>query len=400
MSLVNDMLRDLDNRRKESGGSASTVKLTPAPEIASDIGRKPIALYFVIALLIGAGVIVWFWTQQNSDGSTRQLEIAPIVVNNTTEIPINDEESVSTPQQSITPQELDVADSENIETNTQPIAEQFSEDSVSETLAENQQFPATENQTQAADRSVALSEDTLTSIQSDNNVEANFFEDGLASNDLTEDGGTEIVDLSDSPAQEVKNAAELTPEEYDLLAVQEALRLIAENKNPEAYLVLEEQIRDNRYAHQSRETYAKLLFNEGNLLGAYELNEAGLMLSPNHPGFKKVKARILIADGQLDAAVDLLLSRAPEVGEDLEYHDILATAQFASRDYEGALISYTELVQSDQSQGKWWYGFAASQDSLGNAVAARQAYTQAVQQPNLSASLRRRSQERLASLSQ
>ena len=56
-------------------------------------------------------------------------------------------------------------------------------------------------------------------------------------------------------------------------------------------------------------------------------------------------------------------------------------------------------MQQDQSQGKWWYGYAASQDSLGNIRAARQAYNRAVQQASLSPNLRRRSQERLAALS-
>ena len=208
------------------------------------------------------------------------------------------------------------------------------------------------------------------------------------------------VNLSAAPTEEVKRGATLTPEEQDVLAVQDALRLIADNKSTAAYALLEKQIMDNRYAHQSRETYAKLLLNEGNLLGASQLADSGLALSANHAGFKKIKARLLIAQGLLDEAVNLLITRAPEVSKDLEYHDILATAQLASRDYEGALISYTGLVQQDQSQGKWWYGFAASQDLLGNSNAARQGYSQAVRMPNLSANLRRRSQERLALLGQ
>ena len=67
----------------------------------------------------------------------------------------------------------------------------------------------------------------------------------------------------------------------------------------------------------------------------------------------------------------------------------------ASRDYQGALISYTDLVRQDRTQGKWWYGFAASQESLGNRQAARQGYNLAMQQSNLSPNLRRRVQERL-----
>jgi MSHA biogenesis protein MshN len=219
--------------------------------------------------------------------------------------------------------------------------------------------------------------------------------------DVAPDGARpNTVNLNAVPTEEVKSGAALSPEERDVLAVQEALRLIADNNSTAAYSVLEKQVIDNRYAHQSRETYAKLLLNEGNLLGAMQLVESGLALSANHAGFKKIKARLLIAQGRLTEAVALLITRAPEMSKDLEYHDILATAQLASRDYEGAVISYTGLVQQDQSQGKWWYGFAASQDQLGNSEAAKQAYSRAVRMPNLSANLQRRSQERLALLGQ
>lgn len=157
------------------------------------------------------------------------------------------------------------------------------------------------------------------------------------------------VDLQQPPAESVKNATLLSPDEKDVLAVQKALQLLAESQTAEAYSVLEQQIIENRYAHQTRETYAKLLFSEGNHLGALELTDAGLSLSPNHSGFKKVKARILISQGRLNEAINLLLTRAPSVNADLEYHELLATAQLASRDYEGALISYTGLVRQDRA---------------------------------------------------
>ena len=93
------------------------------------------------------------------------------------------------------------------------------------------------------------------------------------------------------------------------------------------------------------------------------------------------------------------MSRAPDMAQDSEYYDLLASAQLMSRDFSGAVISYRGLVQHDQTQGKWWFGFAAAHDQLGNSEEARQAYSQAIQYSNLSANLRRRSQERLGALS-
>ena len=214
-------------------------------------------------------------------------------------------------------------------------------------------------------------------------------------------GTTANVDLQSSASRDsVRGVVQISPEMRDTMAVKEALDLIANNKVAEAYVLLENHIIANRNAHQSRETFAKLLLNENQLVAAYNLVESGLGLAPNHAGYKKVKARILIADGQVAEAVTLLSSRAPSVVADREYHEILATAQLTSRDFEGALITYTGLVSQDQSQGRWWYGFAASQDALGNTNAARQGYSQAIQKTNLSTNLRRRSQERLAALAE
>ena len=61
MSLVNDMLRDLDKRRKETSGSAASVSLTPAPEQPPESGKNPVMLYLLAALIVGAGAVAWFW---------------------------------------------------------------------------------------------------------------------------------------------------------------------------------------------------------------------------------------------------------------------------------------------------------------------------------------------------
>jgi len=174
--------------------------------------------------------------------------------------------------------------------------------------------------------------------------------------------------------------------------------LIADGQAEAAFPTLESYIIENRNAHQSRETYAKLLMSRGRIADASALINVGLGLAPNHTGFKKVKARLLMIEGDIPSAVTTLISRAPDIVDDSEYHDLLASAQLSSRDFAGAIISYRGLVEHDQTQGKWWYGYAAANDQLGNASVARQAYVKAMQLSNLSANLRQRSQERIVAL--
>ena len=81
MSLVNDMLRDLDQRRKESEGSAGHVSLTPAPEQYKGMSKRPVWLYLGLALLVAGGAIAFFWLQQGETDAARTLNIrTPLVV--------------------------------------------------------------------------------------------------------------------------------------------------------------------------------------------------------------------------------------------------------------------------------------------------------------------------------
>ena len=461
MSLVNDMLRDLDQRRKESEGSAGHVSLTPAPEQYKEMSKRPVWLYLGLALLVAGGAIAFFWLQQGETDAARTLNIrTPLVVQpqNTEAESAESEAATNAANEKLTataagsasqaPERGETELAANIAAplvNTIEVAEtaatlnQTADETSpgngaidAESALGNQVEPAlaaaaaesagqsivTEAGQLSGDSAVTanLNDDLSVEIAQVESTEVESVESAMSNKMDTEDasatasegpilaanmgGETAVVDLSASPVESVKNSARMTPEERDTTAVQAALGFIAENNTTAAYSRLEQELLQNRYAHQSRETYAKLLMRQGDAYSALELINSGLELAPNHAGYKKVKARILMAAGEIEAATDLLMRRAPPIGEDIEYHDILATAQLANRDYEGALISYTSLVQQDRSQGKWWYGFAASQDSLGNGSAARQAYSQAIQLSNLSPSLRARSQERLISLSQ
>ncbi|NKB33367.1 MAG: tetratricopeptide repeat protein [Pseudomonadales bacterium] len=391
MSLVNDMLRDLDQRRKDSEPSSAPIKLTPANEIPSP-PTKNRWLFTTIALVIVAAGLIYVWFDANSNRGQQTLNIRPEVAQNDRAIENNDTipppviESEQQPQSELEEIEAPLTSEVVVENTESQVVESETRGEESPTV---QYFEEAEAPTQIAEQ--ALSESTQETDESlQNEIQQ--------SEGLSEQVIVDVINVE--PEEPVKDVAELSAEERDTIAVQDALQLIADNRVVDAYAHLEQHVLNNRYAHQSRETYAKLLMSQGELSAALALVDSGLELAPNHSGYKKVKARILVSVGQISEAVELLLTRAPEVAVDPEYHDLLATSQLLSSDFAGALVSYTTLVQHDQNEGKYWYGFAASQDSLGNTNAAAQAYSQAMQYANLSANLRRRSQERLSVLSQ
>lgn len=415
MSLVNDMLRDLDQRRNSSESASASMKLMPASDMPVE-KKNRILLILAVVLVLAVSGLAYLWSQQAGVSEPRRLNIStpvattPAPTSVPTPVEPENETSAAEPAQQLAGRQQQAAPAVAEPATIEP-APVTADRSVAVATGEGPEegpekgpeaisgsVPAQPVRESAATRSAVPESESSAPATSLAQAQASAPENQNVAPGTAASTPRSVVNQP-APAA-IKNDAQVSPDQADTMAVQAALRMIADNDVTGAYAHLEQHIINNRYAHQSRETYAKLLMNEGHLLAAYNLVESGLGLAPNHPGFKKVKARILIADGQIADAVSLLSSRAPSVSEDLEYHDILATAQLASRDYRGALISYTGLVQQDQSQGKWWYGYAASQDSLGNTNAARQAYNRAVQQPNLSPNLRRRSQERLATLSE
>ncbi|MBL4582448.1 MAG: hypothetical protein JKY29_11565 [Gammaproteobacteria bacterium] len=375
MSLVNNMLRDLDQRRKESGSSGGRVNLMPVTEYISEEGRGFLP-YILLGMALFAAALVYYWYAVNQVSFEQQLDI-----------------QVRSPASSL------LVDSEQL---IQEIEESII---LNEEALEHEQDVA-ESTPALSRRSLAsLVESRVSTVQSEGNFLAENTALPTPSNPvvLEAESPAIVADpalVRSSPIQSVKEEPKFSNEQLDTIAVQEALRQISDGNIEDANETLENFIDTNRYAHQSRETYAKLLMSRGYLEQANTLIDVGIELAPNHTGFKKVKARLLMSVGEIGEAVSLLINRAPDIADDSEYHDLLASAQLSSRDFSGAVISYRGLVQHDQTQGKWWYGFAAAHDQLGNSGEARQAYSQAMQYSNLSANLRRRSQQRLGALSQ
>jgi Flp pilus assembly protein TadD len=372
MSLVNDMLKDLDRRRSGSETGGAKVRLTPASEFPKVVA-KIIPAYLLAGLVVVAAVLGYTWLQLSSNSGS--LESRPL---NRPSFEVANQQGSS---RSVT----EAAEARGV-TAQPPLIQQpitSAEDILSQVVQQRSISQANVND------SISPAANLQPAIAT--RIERPSIKEPSKEELVNIRGGAGVDDS-------VKHDAVISEDQQDTMAVQESLRLLADNQMAEAYANLEKHIEENRYAHQSRETYAKLLVNDGELQSAYNLIEQGLQLAPNNSGFKKIKARVLIKNGQLLDAVELLVAKAPPVIEDIEYHEILASAQLATKDFAGASISYSELVGADQTQGKFWYGYAAAQELLGNPNVARQAYARAVQQASLSTNLRRRSQDRLLAL--
>ena len=131
-----------------------------------------------------------------------------------------------------------------------------------------------------------------------------------------------------------------------------------------------------------------LLQQQRKFAQAEEFLQQGLSLAPGNPDLRKVYARLLLNDRRQNEAIDLLKTKpVPGVVQDLEYHALLAALLQESGQFKAASSTYGQLLQVRPQEALWWMGMAISLEQSGNSDPARNAYQKAVSLPGLSLDL-------------
>lgn len=392
MSLVNDMLRDLDQRRQESTQPKfGAERLVPVASDASDSKGSRSLLGFVLSIAITLGLIIgglYFWQSMTSSAPQ------PILVQQTaTPAPVasvapnveqREFEEITLRMQALEAQNRALLEAQSA------IAEQASatQTQLEEEIAQPEPFPESINVAAIAPLPEAAEAMPAPAPQQAANLE------------LAQIAEVPAVPATEAPAPSapIRSPRSLSFLEQDQLQVQEALRLASSNQNEMAMQQLREFVNANPNAHNSREAMIKLALQKGDSATAEQLLQNGFSLDVNRAGYRKLQARMMLGAGQAEQAMQLLSVNIPTIQDDVEYHDILATAYLSVQDYEKAALSYEALVQQNRGEGRWWYGLASAWDSLGRTRDAGLAYQEALKLPNLSAALRQRSQQRVTDL--
>lgn len=205
------------------------------------------------------------------------------------------------------------------------------------------------------------------------------------------------------PAMEKRNAParvnrELSQEQQDSNTSQKALVLVQQGRLYEAYEQLLTYLGSNPAARISRETLATVLFAQNELPQARIVVEEGLQLAPNYAPFKKIMARLLMQDGEVAQAMELMRNVPPELSSDPEYFELLASLYQQSNEHSLAVTTYQELLRTNAQQGRWWAGLAISLEAQGRLSDAKDSFQQALLLSNLDTELRQYSQKRVQGL--
>lgn len=190
-----------------------------------------------------------------------------------------------------------------------------------------------------------------------------------------------------------------SPQQRAAEAYNEGVRALTEGRAPRAEAQFRDALGHDASLHTARLALANLLYQQGRLQDAEVQLQEGLRIAPGEPTLADRYARLLLERGDLSGAIGVLATAPPPVDTHPGHHALLAALLQRAGNHEAAAAAYTELVGMDERQGLWWMGLGISMEALARPDAALQAYRQAIRDPRLSVEVARFVRERADALS-
>ena len=145
----------------------------------------------------------------------------------------------------------------------------------------------------------------------------------------------------------------------------------------------------------AREGLVGLYLRQGRAVEARTLLREGIALQPGYGQFYLLQARLQLDDGQQQQALTTLeqgLARQPQ-GPD--YLAFLAALYQREQAFEQSIAHYQRALSLQPEQTPWWMGLGISLEGAGKQTEARQAYQEALDRGGLSPQLQEFVKQRL-----
>lgn len=373
MSLVNQVLRDLDARREAPPLDDALEGLHSAPP-APRTGHKVGVALGVAGLLGVAGVMGWLYLQPPvSPDSQPDRAAAP-----SAPAPADAPEPVPMPPPTDT---LPARDG----ITATPLPLQPGADLQALTAASGDNAPTTD-----ADASA----ETPNPVSPD---QADAVTPARAA--VAPAAAPSEPDATPAPATGMrKTPRPLSPEDRAEQAFADGLQALKQDRWRSA----EQQLRAALHADAghlpARESLAGLLLRQDRRRQAEQVLSTGLEANPQTPSLARLYARLILDRGQTDTAIRVLENALVNAVNDPEYLALLAGIYQRSQHYAEAASSYRAALSLDSGRAAWWLGLGLALEGEGELQPAARAYRSALANPGLNEATRRYARERLQRL--
>jgi MSHA biogenesis protein MshN len=190
------------------------------------------------------------------------------------------------------------------------------------------------------------------------------------------EGILEVKPVEASPAVQAQNA-------YD-----QVIGNLANLSSSQAITQIQAIIDQYPTFNPARLAAAAMLIKFGNTDQALSVLKTGLALDPSNNQMAELAAHVLVEKNQINQALAILKTAQPATIEAApDYYALMAGLYLKEKNYAQASIFYQSLTNLNPQNGTWWAGLAISLEKLGQTEAAMNAYNQAETVGGLSPSL-------------
>lgn len=207
-----------------------------------------------------------------------------------------------------------------------------------------------------------------------------------------------ILENNKVPAVNPLFNKQTSPEQESDAAYNQALSMLQLGRAPEAQELLTKALSLNPNNHDARQILVGVLVDLKRNNDAIECLKAGLQLEPQQIGFSQMLARLLIENNQRADAMTVLVKGLPYAHEDAQYHAFLAALLQREEQHKEAIEHYLVALKHS-NQANWLVGLAISLQAEDHLQEAREIYTKA-QNTQLNADLALFVDQRLKQLQQ
>ncbi|WP_299805427.1 tetratricopeptide repeat protein [uncultured Shewanella sp.] len=372
MSVINKMLKDLDERQQPHGiESMATPQLAFKPKASS---KRTLLLTSIVSIAVG-GLVVFFGLNLMQT-ETAKTEVAMTEAVNATVAETKKAETVTA--------ETVTAKTETAKTEVAMI------EAVNATVAETKKAETVTAETVTAETVTAKTETAKTETAKTETVKAEAVHSEVAKIEKPTPAELNIAPASRSnqlhnsgnmAVKEVK----LSPEELAQKQMILASDAQQQGLHSDALTYYEAALMYNPALHQARRQVAALYYGQNKLAKAAKTLEQGQLLFPQEYEFSLLLARVQQAGGQSELALKSLAMIPDSSGLAIKkWHQQSDLAQ-KQKDFPVAEQSFRQLAKHEPLQGRWWMGLAYALDAQQKYTEAKSAYNQALSQGNLSA---------------
>ncbi len=404
MSLVNDMLRDLEKRKAspatgspEAGASRESM-IEPKQSSFKTKDIFLLALVFLVAIL---AAYIWLSREElrlPQEVSLEALPEAPQV------------QSVSTQKlQEPQPEELaqTILSNQAVENtrNRQVIEAELKrvEQKVSPVAKARVATAAPMKAVEAKSLAKPVPQKEETRLLTKNSKDLAASQNKVSRKHVSTEITTPKPEQRIKPEQTIKPTSQvlgvvLSPSALDLKTASDAISLFQVGKPAAAYSLMQTFVAENKVVDKTLGVLANRLLQDQRFSELSALLErAGKPLSP---GLRQVKARWLLMQGEPELAVALLEPSLPDIETLPEYYALMASLYQRNGQAGKAFEHYSQLIQSNDTVADWWAGLGVAADQLGQGRQAMFAYQQAMSLPGLNRALEQYIGQRLSALSE